>query len=391
MSPPRHAIWQRALFGPMPLARPIAAVCIGLYVLAAALTALMTAPQGSIGQAFWRPSEDILYTLGMGGRVPLLEGRIWTLFTAPYLHGSLLHLAVNLFSLVQIMPIVERAFGRPRAFLIYLIAGLAGSVVSAAWGEAFSLGASGAILGLFGATVLYGAKRGDAAGRALMANAAIWAGIVFLYGLLNTGVSNAGHFGGFLGGLGAAMLITRRAAPFREPGRIGFVLASLTLLSLSLGLGNSVSLAWQIGSDRDGFLARRLDTLQDRVDRVLAGDPANADALVLRATILAQRDDYAAALRDVDLAIKGGRDSAVTRNLRAWSLFKLGRAEEGLPDAELALKAEPNDPAILDTRAHIYEAMGRRTEAIADYKAALRQDPSIAESQAGLRRLTSGD
>lgn len=363
----------------MPLAYPLAAVCAGLYLVAALFTAWLAGSPENLARILWQPSQGILYTLGIGGQVPFTQGRIWTLFTAPYLHGSLPHLALNLFSLFQVMPMVERTYGRLRAFVIYAIGGIAGAAASVLWGEVFSLGASGAIFGLLGAIVLYGARRGDAFGRALMTNAAFWAGLNFLYGLLNPGISNAGHFGGFLGGLAAAVLITRRIGPFQEPRRLAFTLASLALLALAFGLGNTTSRVWQFSTNDQNTATNSTE------------EPAAAEAHLVRAFVLAQSDDYEGAFREVDLAVKGGRNDPVTLNLRAWSLFKLGRAEEGLADAEAAVKAAPDEGAILDTRAHIYEALGRREEAIADYKAALRLIPNEPETQAGLKRLTGGD
>ncbi|MEW9309428.1 rhomboid family intramembrane serine protease [Labrys neptuniae] len=376
MSSRQPPLWHRALFGPMPLAYPLAAVCAGLYLLAVLFTAWLAGSPENLGRILWQPSQGILYALGTGGQVPFIQGRVWTVFTAPYLHGSLPHLALNLFSLLQVMPMVERTYGRLRAFVIYAIGGIAGAVASVLWGEVFSLGASGAIFGLLGAIVLYGARRGDAFGRALMTNAAFWAGLNFLYGLLNPGISNAGHFGGFLGGLAAAVLITRRIGPFQDPRRLAFTLASLALLALAFGLGNTTSRVWQFSTNDQSAATNS------------GNESAAAEVHMLRALVLAQRDDYEGALREVDLAIKGGRDDAVALNLRAWSLFKLGRAEEGLADAEAAVKAAPDEGAILDTRAHIYEALGRREEAIADYKAALRLIPNEPETQAGLKRLT---
>ncbi|WP_448950466.1 rhomboid family intramembrane serine protease [Labrys neptuniae] len=388
MSSGQPSFWRRALFGPMPLAHLLAAICIGLYLLAVVLTAWLGGSADTFGRALWQPAPEIQYILGIGGRIPMLEGRVWTLFTAPYLHGSFPHLALNMVSLIQVMPMVERTFGRLRAFVIYSIGGVTGAIASVIWGEVFSLGASGALFGLLGAIAFYGYRRGDAFGRALMTNAAFWAGLNFLYGLVNPGISNAGHFGGFVGGLAAAVLIIRRVGPFMEPRRLAFVLASATLLSFSLSLGNAASVAWQVTGDPNAWATQNLDVLQSRVDKLLADDPTNAVALLARASILAQRDDYEGALRDVDLAIKGGRKDAMALNLRAWSLYKLGRAEEGLDDAEAAVKAAPDEAAILDTRAHIYEALGRRQEAIDDYRAALRLSPDQSESQAGLKRLT---
>jgi rhomboid protease GluP len=88
----------------------------------------------------------------------ILSGEWWRMFSYMFVHANWLHLVMNLLALWALGPFVERAFGRWRFSLIYLVSGLAGSVVylCLAWyqvGEPHALvGASGCVMGLLGAT-----------------------------------------------------------------------------------------------------------------------------------------------------------------------------------------------------------------------------------------------
>jgi len=78
------------------------------------------------------------------------------LFTPVFLHGSIVHLAVNSYSLNDLGPVVEQAFGSSRFMLTYALAGIAGNILSFQFNtRATSVGASGAIFGLVGAYASY--------------------------------------------------------------------------------------------------------------------------------------------------------------------------------------------------------------------------------------------
>jgi membrane associated rhomboid family serine protease len=375
----------------MPLAYVLVAANFAYYAISALLS--MAQSDGSASAIFgaiWSPDQSVLVDLGMGGAIPLMQGQVWTLVASTYLHANLLHVTVNMICLAMIMPMVEASFGRLRAFILYSLAGLCGALTSAWWGDLYSLGASGAIFGLFGGLIAYGALRDDAVGRRLMAQSAKWAALNFLFGLVAPlTISNAAHFGGFVGGLlGALALIYGfRSIQAFSARHVGYAIAALTLLCLATGAGSATSSTWQAWSDPQGYATAKADGLITQLDALLAQDPDNARARAVRGMTLALRQRHADALPDLDYAIAHGLDTPMLRNNRAWSLFKLNRAADGLADAEAAIAAQPDDPAILDTRAHIYAALGRREEAIADYRAALAIDPTIQESQQGLARL----
>ncbi len=394
MTRSEEPLWRQALLGPMPLAYPLIAVCVLYYALGAAVSivvgnAVGDGSTGTLVYYLWSPLQTILIDLGIGGLLPIVNWQPWPLLASIFLHSSIPHLTVNAICLLMIMPGVEKAFGRLRAFVIFLLAGIGGSLASAFYGELYALGASGAIFGLFGATLVYGSMQGGEQGRALMLNSAIWAGLNFLFGLITQG-SVSSHFGGFIVGVVAALAMIYRIGPSWLPRvhQAAFGLAGAALLCLAIGAGSAISSAWHASTDSKAYLADSNDELIARFGTVLAMDPGDGLAHAMRGAAYALKEDYADALPDLDAAFAAGVDSPQLRNLRAWSLYQVGRSAEGLPDANAALQATPDDAATLDTRAHIYEALGRREEAIADYRAALAQNPDIAESKAGLQRLT---
>ena len=90
-------------------------------------------------------------------RRPSPQGEYWRLFTVTLLHGSLLHLFFNMYALYLAGPIVERWYGSVRFLLFYLACAAAGSVSSFVFGgDVPSVGASGAIFGLFGVLLAAG-------------------------------------------------------------------------------------------------------------------------------------------------------------------------------------------------------------------------------------------
>lgn len=151
--------------------------------------------------AILSPSAEALYKLGMGGVIPWQEGRWWSLVTATYLHGGILHLAFNMLWLRRIGPLVEELFGASRFWVIYCLAGLFGALISLWSGTFFFVGASGSIFGLFGALIYYGRSRGGVFGSNVFQQMAIWALFGFIFGLLMPNVDNWGHLGGFGAGL----------------------------------------------------------------------------------------------------------------------------------------------------------------------------------------------
>lgn len=217
--------------------RAVIAFCIVAYV-ASLLLDLPAAMRMRGVFNLLSPSSAALNALGMTGAFAWSHGRWWTLVTAVYLHGGLLHLVFNLIWVRQLTPEVEALFGRSRLTVIFTAGGVVGFLVSDVAGVAFSVGASGAIFGLLGALVSYGRSRGGAFGVAVMRQYGHWALILFILGFLMPGVNNLAHAGGFAGGyLAGALLGSRERKPEKPLDDVAAAaVIGLTVLSFALAL-----------------------------------------------------------------------------------------------------------------------------------------------------------
>lgn len=152
-----------------------------------------------------------------GGTARFLSEEWWRLVCPVFLHGGLLHLLMNTFLLVQIGPFLEGEYGKEKFFALYLWCGVAGFVASemlrlwAGGGFVNTVGASGAIFGLVGAALVYGARRGGPFGRQLRALMTRWAIYLAIWTFLVPGIDAWAHFGGLAAG--AAFAAATRPAP----------------------------------------------------------------------------------------------------------------------------------------------------------------------------------
>jgi len=160
------------------------------------------------------------FLIDWGGNVPALtlSGEYWRLFTSMFLHVSFLHLAVNMLALWSIGMILEARMRWPVFLGTYLLTGLCSSLVSALWnrGELIvTCGASGAILGIFGAVVVY-ALHDRKAGRPHVPLGNIVFSLVLTFGAGAVfDIDNAAHVGGLLSGalLAVVTLCSERLRP----------------------------------------------------------------------------------------------------------------------------------------------------------------------------------
>jgi len=223
------------LIGRLDFAGLVTAVSAGAYLVSLALdprAALI--PRGVFD--LLAPSGRALYALGMAGAIPWQQGHWWTVLTAIYLHGSLLHILFNLLWVRQLVPDVEQVYGRARTIIIFTASGVVCFLLSDFVGTPFTVGASGAIFGLLAAMVWYGRRRGGFFGSTVLRQYGTWALVLFVLGLLSgTGVNNWGHAGGLIGGFLAAFIV----GPAHERPEQGAdrVLAGATLALTAVAFG----------------------------------------------------------------------------------------------------------------------------------------------------------
>ena len=190
----------RNIWEPAELVRFLITANIVLFI-----TALLLDPQSvntSLNpMVFMSPGTGVLFKLGASGTFPVFsEDRWWTLITANYLHGSLLHLAFNVSALRSIGKISIAIFAPSRFFLIYFLGGVASMAVSSVAGIPLTLGASGAICALIGSMSYddWRANKGNLKMR--IASVGIWVAFIAAIGLALPNVNNWAHAVGFASG-----------------------------------------------------------------------------------------------------------------------------------------------------------------------------------------------
>lgn len=202
------------------------------------ISLLILATWGTLGQAagpmgLLAPPWQALYLFGAKWPGAIMQGEIWRLVTANYLHGGLLHLVFNCYLLASLGPLIEEAFGTRKFFLIYTASGVCAFLASTLFSPARSVGASGALFGLIGFGIAYGRFRGGAAGRAVAEHLMRWV----VYGVLMLfmpGIDNAAHFGGLIAG-GALGLVVSPGEPPSRAGETALRLLTAAALVVTLG------------------------------------------------------------------------------------------------------------------------------------------------------------
>jgi len=204
---------------------------------------------GGGGLSMMSPGNESLFVLGASGALPVFGyGRWWTVLSASWLHGSVLHIVFNMLSVRNLGPAVSEFYGGARTVIIYFVAGAAGFLASSfagayltflpdrLQGGSFTVGASAGVFGLLGAVLHYGRRGGSAQIRDL---ATRWILINLVLGFSIARIDNWAHLGGLAGGY----LMSFWLDPF-QPERgthtlvaVGCLLVSVAAIVLSVVTG----------------------------------------------------------------------------------------------------------------------------------------------------------
>ena len=166
------------------------------------------------------PGGDVIVGLLALDKPLVSQGEYWRLLTVTLVHGGLFHLLMNMYALWIVGPLTEALYGRAMYLAIYLSAALGGSIASYLFVPNPSVGASGAIFGLFGlvfsATYFHKPALGRQA-RAMTSQIGflIVINLVIGFGVIGFGIAqidNAAHIGGLLVGGWLGFLIAPRGA-----------------------------------------------------------------------------------------------------------------------------------------------------------------------------------
>ena len=274
-------------------------------------------------------SDDVgaLLSFGALSGPHIANGESWRLLTAMFLHVDLGHLFFNSIGLFIFGLIVEQAYGRARFAIVYLLAGLAGSVASLIFhpvGLAF--GASGAIFGIVGALAAFFVVQRrilGTFGRQNLVALVVLIAIQLFYGLSNPVVDNWAHLGGLIGGFAVGLGIAPRYTVLRSDlgtpiglqntssllGRwwVPLMAAAVLLLAFQVGIGRARGqpLTPLIVAERH-YDNGELDRALAEIDKAIELDPRFGRSYYLRARVLLQLGDPAGARSELSSAIRFG-------------------------------------------------------------------------------------
>lgn len=220
----------------------VVAATIALYAISWYMTVSSGSSQLSPESVMGGISGEVL--LRLGAKSPhILMGQWWRLVTAIFLHAGLLHIGFNLWCLFDLGPQVESLFSTAKFVVFYLVAGVAGFLLSFWWSPfGMSVGASGSILGMIG--VLIGASfHHGHLGKEYRGQLWRWVIYIFIFGLFFA-VDNAAHIGGLATGALLGYLVPEGEEETRASQNLWNLLA---LLSIVIIAGSFALMALQLG------------------------------------------------------------------------------------------------------------------------------------------------
>ena len=193
------------------------------------------------------PSVNALIFMGAAGTIPIDHyHEWWSLISANWLHGSLVHIIFNMTALLQIGPLIIREYGLSRMITIYTLGGAAGFYLSYLAGVSVTIGASAAICALIGAALYFGKSRGGLWGQMVYKQTSGWVLGLALIGLMLPNINNWGHGGGVAAGIALGWLLgyNDKGPANRVHGLMAGILVVLTLGVLSWSLVSATLLSF---------------------------------------------------------------------------------------------------------------------------------------------------
>ncbi len=236
--------WLKKLGNDFGFTEVIIAGCSALFII----TLLLRDPESIGGGIFGllSPGRKALFLFGASGGIPVFQiDRWWTVLSAAWLHGGVLHILMNMMWIRQLVPALTRFYGVGRLVIIYTVSSIAGFGLTSLMfyaplgkfsGAGITIGASAPLFGLFGALVLYGQRTGSQ-----MLSRQVWQWVI-IFGAIGfflmlgdqpiVQIDNWAHLGGFAGGWLAARYLDPLEAESPQHLVAALVCLGATLLSI---------------------------------------------------------------------------------------------------------------------------------------------------------------
>lgn len=326
--------------------------------------AMIWIASGPADPAAWLLGGDmsVLVNLGANSGRLVADGEVWRLIASMFLHSGVLHLGLNLLSLFFLGRNVEAFFG-PWAFVFLFVgSGLGGSVASALLSNAISVGASGAVFGLAGVSIVFAFRfRRQLPPRVTKVMGTFLLPLVaanIVLGVAFPFIDSKAHLGGLLTGAVLALLVRPEAlleAEGRSSRDASRLFAATCLPLLLLSFAGSVQNAIRLRGVDDPRIAWILQDERIRtVTEALEEHPDDTDLLRVRAELHMMAGDWLESIRDYQAILRIDPQNAGAMNNLAWVLLEeapeeLRNRTEATRLAGRAVELSPEDPYALGT------------------------------------------
>ena len=181
-------------------------------------------------------SEDKGTLLYFGANLDYLvkEGQVYRLLTCIFLHIGLFHLLCNMYSLYVVGKEIENLYGKIKYLIIFFGSGICGSIMSIAFTKnTISAGASGAIFGLLGSLLYFGYYYRNYLGNSIKRSVLPVIIVNLVIGFASSGIDNAAHIGGLVGGILLSMLVGVPGKSSKRDNINGVILTILYIAFIS--------------------------------------------------------------------------------------------------------------------------------------------------------------
>jgi rhomboid protease GluP len=219
-----------------PVCKAIIRFTIVVYLVQLVLGMLTEGVSTFFSQLLSGSPTHVAWLLG-ASTAEVFHGEWYRLINATFLHGNLIHIAFNMYAMLQVGPIIERAMG-PFLFLpVYILCGMAGFCVSIFADTQITVGASAGIFGLIGLGAVLAYRLGSGWRDPMFQVLFQWAAFGLLFGFVVPRIDNGAHLGGLTAGsvLGWIWVPVRQRLAFSVAAKI-IAGASVLLVLASFGL-----------------------------------------------------------------------------------------------------------------------------------------------------------
>ena len=211
------------------------------------VTLVASAQGGGFSLLDW-VSGHVLYRLGARESISIFYGHEWWRLVIPiFLHGGLIHIALNMMWLKDFGPMIEDIYGSARFLFLYMVTGIIGFVWSTAWdvlithqASGIGIGASGSMMGLLGLALAITTRRGGAYMQMMRGQFIRSAVFIVVIGLIVPGIDNTAHIGGFVSGFVFGKFFNDRLPENGPERKRAYLLGWIGALSIVASFGAAI-------------------------------------------------------------------------------------------------------------------------------------------------------